>query len=87
MRARTTKPKRRGSAVSACIISFAVAIWNFLLPLTLDSIHNRVLEFLDPENMGVAVGILFLSAIEAEIYCEHFVYESGYTLLVWRSPS
>ena len=41
---------------------------DFLTPLTLDSIHNRVREILDPENLGVAVEIAFLCAIEAELH-------------------
>jgi hypothetical protein len=31
--------------------------------------------------------MLFLSLTEAEICCEHFVYESRYILPVWRPPS
>ena len=34
------------------LTGLAAAILNFLLPLTMDSIHNRALVFLDPENMG-----------------------------------
>ena len=45
---------------SGYITALAVAILNFLLSLTLDSIHNRTLEFLDPRNVGVAVDISFL---------------------------
>ena len=50
------------------ITSLAVAILDFLTPLTLDSIHNRVCEILDPENLGVAVEIAFLCAIDAELH-------------------
>ena len=46
------------------ITSLAVAILNFLLLLTLDSIHNRVLEFLYPENLVVAFEISFLGVTE-----------------------
>jgi hypothetical protein len=51
------------------ITSLAVAILNFLLPLTLDSIHNRVLEFLDPENMVVAFEISFPGVAEPLLHC------------------
>ena len=43
------------------------AILDFRLPVTSDDIRNSAVEFLDPENGGVAVGILFLSVIGAEI--------------------
>jgi hypothetical protein len=36
------------------VTSFAAAILNFLLPFTLGSVHNRALEFLDPE-IGIAL--------------------------------
>ena len=42
---------------------------NFLLPLTLDSIHNRVLEFLDSENMVVAFEISFPGVAELLVHC------------------
>ena len=54
---------------SEYINSLAVAILNFLLPLTLDSIHNRVLEFLDPENVVVAFEISFLCVTEPLLNC------------------
>src|SRR5208282_723371 len=66
---------------------FEAAIFKSRLPVTSDTIRNSIFEFQKPENMGVAVGILLLGAIEAEICCEHFVYESGYILLVKRLPS
>ena len=43
------------------------AILKFLLPVTLGSIYSNAVDFLDPENMGVAVGISFLGATDAEI--------------------
>src|SRR5664279_5177178 len=43
------------------------AILDFRLPLTSDGIRNSTIEFLDPKNMGVAVGILSLSGTEPEI--------------------
>ena len=58
------------------------AIFKNRLPVTSDTICNSIFEFQDPENMGITVGILLLGALEAEICCEHFAYESGYILLV-----
>ena len=43
------------------------AILKFLLPVTWVIIYNSAIDFLHPENMGVAVGISFLGATEAEI--------------------
>ena len=59
------------------ITSLAVVILDFLPPLTLNSIHNRVLEFLDPENVGVAVEIAFLCAIEAELHLFYAAFAWG----------
>ena len=42
---------------------------NILLPLTLGSIHHRVLEFLDPENVVVAFEISFLGVAEPLLQC------------------
>ena len=46
----------------------------FDLPLTVlsESVQTRTTELLDPENVGVALGISLLSSIEAEIlrYCK-----------------
>ena len=42
----------------------------YLLSLTLGSINNRVLDILDPENVGIAVGISFRGVTEPELhYC------------------
>ncbi len=41
---------------------------DFPLPLTSDSFHVSVVGFPVAENMVVAVGIVFLSSIQAEIY-------------------
>ena len=49
------------------ITSLLAAILDFRLPVTSDSIRNSAIEFLDPENRGVAVGIFILSIIEPEI--------------------
>ena len=42
----------------------------FDLPVTptSESIHTSIIVLLDPEIVGVAVGILLLSSIQAEIY-------------------
>ena len=46
----------------------AAAILDFRLPVTSDGVCNSAIVFLDPENMGVAVGIILLSCLQAEIY-------------------
>ena len=43
------------------------AILDFSLPVTSDSIANSLIEMADPENEGLAVGISFLSHLQAEI--------------------
>ena len=43
------------------------AILDFRLPVWSHSIETTSVELLDPKNMGVAVGISFLSLLEAEI--------------------
>jgi hypothetical protein len=57
------------------ISGLAPAILQFRLPLTRDSIRKSATELLDPENMEVAVGILFTGVIEAELCLGHLVYE------------
>ena len=42
------------------------AILDFRLPVTSDNHGNSTVEMADPENMGVAVGILSLAGIEPE---------------------
>src|SRR5664279_1694337 len=54
------------------------AILDFRLPLTSVGIRNSTIVFLDPENMGVAVEILFLCAIEAEIRCMYLFSKPMY---------
>jgi len=44
------------------------AILDFWLTVTLHSIPNSTVRFLDPENMRVAVGILFISWLGADIH-------------------
>ena len=44
------------------------ALWlDFRLPVWSDNIRNISIELRDPENMGVAFGISFLSHLQAEI--------------------
>ena len=45
----------------------AAAILDFPLPVAFGSVGNRTIELADPENVGVAVEIFFLSHLEAEI--------------------
>ena len=45
----------------------AAAILDFRLPVTSDGVCNGAVVFLDPENMGAAVGIILLSCLQAEI--------------------
>jgi len=44
------------------------AIFDIPLTLTYDSLRTRAVMLLDPENICIAVGILLLSCIQAEIY-------------------
>ena len=43
------------------------AIFNLPLTPLLNSVHTSPTELLDPENVGVAVGISLLSCIQADI--------------------
>ena len=43
------------------------AILNFALPVSRWSLPNSAIEFPDPKNMKIVVGISLLSCIEAEI--------------------
>jgi len=40
---------------------------DFCLPVESGSVTNSTIEKFDPENMGIAVGILFLASLEVEI--------------------
>ena len=53
--------------MSIYITGLAAAIFKFLLPLTLGCINNRALDFMDTENVGVAVEISFLGVTEPDI--------------------
>ena len=55
--------------ISIYITGLTAAILKFLPPLTLNNNHNIAMEFLDPENVGVTVGISFLGVTESEIPC------------------
>jgi hypothetical protein len=46
---------------------FASVILNFSLPVSRSIFFDTTIEFLDPENMQLTVGISFLSSIQAEI--------------------
>ena len=54
---------------------------NFLLPLTLDSIYNRVFEFMDPENVVVAFEISFLCVTEPLLNC-FILFMSGNIFII-----
>jgi len=45
----------------------SAAILDFWLPVSSGSVTDSTIETFDPENMGVAVGILSLASLEAEI--------------------
>ena len=51
--------------------------WSFPLPVQSHSIIMSPIGKLDPENIGIAVGISLISCLEAEIHA----FE------VWRPPS
>jgi len=42
--------------------------WIFQHPVSSDSILTMLIVLLDPNNMGVAIGILLISCLEAEIH-------------------
>ena len=49
------------------VIAYAVPVNGGHVNLTSESIRTSPTELLDPENVGVAVGILLLSFIQTEI--------------------
>jgi len=53
----------------------AVAILDLSLPVRSDSMVGFTVGLLDPENIGLAVGIALLSCVQLE-----FPYEEGVTL-------
>ena len=46
-------------------LHFSAAIFDFWLPVSSGSVTYSAIEKFDPENMGVADGILFLASLEA----------------------
>ena len=58
------------------ITLFPAAILDFWLPVSSDKVTDRPIEKFDPKNMGVAVGIVFLASLEAEIPWGTFSSES-----------
>jgi len=50
-----------------CNYFISAAILDFWLPVSSGSVTDSTIEKFDPENMGVAIGILFLASLEAEI--------------------
>ena len=52
---------------------FEAAMFDQPVALTSGNIHNSPTVLLDPENVGVAVGILLLSHTQAEIYAMQLV--------------
>ena len=60
---------------AVCRIYFRVqaAIFDFSQIHTPGSLRSCLIAWLDPENMGIVVGISLLSCIEAEIYVRSFL--------------
>jgi len=48
-----------------CNYIISAAILDFWHPVSSVSVTDSTIEKFDPENMGVAVGILFLASLEA----------------------
>ena len=51
-----------------CNYIISAAILDFLLPVSSGSVTASTIEKFDTENNGIAVGILFLASLEAEIH-------------------
>jgi len=51
----------------ACYYNFSAAIVDLWLPVSSGSVTDSTIGKFDPKNIGVAVGILFLASLEAEI--------------------
>ena len=51
-----------------CNYIISATILDFWLPVSSGSVTDSAIEQFDPENMGLAVGILFLASLEAEIH-------------------
>jgi hypothetical protein len=65
-----------GSCRPASIAEFglAAAIFDLQLSVARDNVAVVSIELVDPENRGLAVGILFLSCVEAEMISGILVY-------------
>ena len=70
-----------GTALLSCLEAdiyvlpvLAAANLHFRLPVTSESFLDSPVELLDPENVGVAVEISFLCAIEAELHSFYAVF-------------
>jgi len=50
-----------------CNYIISAVILDFWLPVSSGSVTGSTIEKFDPENIGVAVGILFLASLEAKI--------------------
>ena len=50
--------------------NISAAILDFWPPVSCGSVTDSTIEKIDPENKRVAVGILFLASLEAEIHLE-----------------
>jgi len=50
-----------------CNYKLSAAILDFWFPVTSGSVTDSTIEKFDPENTGIAVGILFLVSLEAEM--------------------
>jgi len=60
------KPYRAACDI-ICNLIISVAILNFWLPVSSVSVIDSTIEIFDLKNMGVAVDIVFLASLEAEI--------------------
>ena len=52
----------------SCNYIISAAIVNFGFPVSSGSVADSTIEKFDLENMGVAVGTLFLASLEAKIH-------------------
>ena len=68
-----------GNSLLSCILAeireitlFPAAILDFWLPVSSDKVTDRPIENFDTKNMGVAVEIVFLASLQAEIPWGYF---------------
>jgi len=50
-----------------CNYIISAPILDLLLPVSSGSVTDSTIEKFDPQNIGVAIGILFLASLEAEV--------------------